>query len=417
MRRIPFFSLAMAFILTGCGVHGRIDSLAGSGATVTLGLPYEDTPMHEMPSVVAGDTLEVEDMRSGETIIMKAVRDEDGEMVATDVINAAMVTARFRNVAERGGTVDIKFNISAPKSILDSDWQLRFTPKLIFENDSVFLERIFVTGEGFRRKQLRGYRRYERYLSGIIEDSSAFIWKRELAIFLSRSENNSELYRKVARDHYTDKLRKGINDRKILRKDIMFDRLVREPFCSSQLRLDTVYAKNSGDLVYEYVQTLTLDYTVRKFKLMMDADIHGIGEKLFSLPQSGPLTYYISSLSTLAVDVPQRENDSLYVNALNHLRCRRYRMAITDLAPYADFNAALAYAALNYNRKALEVLSGLEKQPKVDYLTALLLCRTGDELKALDCYRKACGADRSFIHRGNLDPEIRNLKNKYNLKD
>ena len=34
-------------------------------------------------------------------IIMNAVRDEDGNMVATDVLEAASVTARFRNVAER----------------------------------------------------------------------------------------------------------------------------------------------------------------------------------------------------------------------------------------------------------------------------------------------------------------------------
>lgn len=410
--------VAVVLAVSACSAASKLRKIEANGSHVGVSLP-NDTPVRQIenPSFRAGTAeLGLEDDK-GLFTVMNAVKDENGEFVAQDEIAPAIKIETFRNVAERGGTVDIKFNITAPRSILDSDWQLRFTPKLIFENDSVFLERIFVTGEKFRRKQLRGYRRYERYLSGIIEDSSAFVWKRELAIFLSRSENPSELYRKVARDHYTDKLRKGINDRKILRKDIMFDRLVREPFCSSQLRLDTVYSKDSGDLVYEYVQTLTLDYTVRKFKLMLEADIHGIGEKLCSLPQSGPLTYYISSLSTLAVDVPQRENDSLYVNALNHLRCRRYRLAITHLAQYADFNAALAYAALNYNRKALDVLSALERQPKVEYLTALLLCRTGDELKALDCYGKACGADRSFIHRGNLDPEIRNLKNKYNLKD
>lgn len=409
---------AVIFVISACSTGSKLRKIESDRSHAGISLP-NDTPVRQLenPSFKTGTAeLGLEDNDS-HVMVMNAVKDENGEFVAQDEIAPAIKIETFRNVAERGGTVDIKFNITAPKSILDSDWQLRFTPKLVFDNDSILLERIFVTGEKFRRRQLRGYNRYERYLSGIIDDPSVFVWKRELAIFLSRSENQSELYRSVARDHYTDKLRKGINDRKILRKDIMFDRMVREPFCSSQLRLDTVYTKDSGDLIYEYVQTLTLDYTVRKFKLMMDADIHGIGEKLCSLPQSGPLTYYISSLSTLAVDVPQRENDSLYMNALNHLRCRRYRMAITHLAPYADFNAALAYAALNYNRKALEVLSALEKQPKVEYLTALLLCRTGDELKALDCYSKACGADRSFIHRGNLDPEIRNLKNKYNLKD
>ena len=56
-------------------------------------------------------------------IIMNAVRDEDGNMVATDVLEAASVTARFRNVAERGGmcqslcqNVPIFPSISAPIS-------------------------------------------------------------------------------------------------------------------------------------------------------------------------------------------------------------------------------------------------------------------------------------------------------------
>ena len=52
-----------------------------------------------------------------EFIIMKAVKDENGEMVATDVINAAVVEARFRNVAERHGKVDIEFQIRVPQDM------------------------------------------------------------------------------------------------------------------------------------------------------------------------------------------------------------------------------------------------------------------------------------------------------------
>lgn len=409
--------IAATVLLVSCSTSSKIRKIEAEGSHAGVSLP-NDVPVKQLgnPSM-RGGSMEVGVDNDRHIMVMNAVKDENGEFVAQDEIAPAIKIETFRNVAERGGTVDIKFNITAPGSILDSRWQVRFTPRLIFDNDSLSLERIFVTGEKFREEQLRSYGRYERYLSSIEDDPSVFVWKRELAIFLSRRGTGSELYRKVATDHYTDKIRKSINDRKILRKEEMFDKLVREPFCRSDLRLDTVYVASSGDMTYEYVQTLALDPSVRKFKLYMSADIHGIGEKIHSLPQSGPLTYYVSSLSTLAADVPEREGDSLYVNALNHLKCRRYRMAIATLALYADFNAALAYTALNYNLKALEVLAGLERQPKVEYLTALLLCRTGDDLKALDSYNKACSADRSFIHRGNLDPEIRNLKNKYNLND
>ena len=48
----------------------------------------------------------------GEVLIMDAVKDdESGEMVITDRIKAVVVEAKFRNVAERNGFVDIAFDI------------------------------------------------------------------------------------------------------------------------------------------------------------------------------------------------------------------------------------------------------------------------------------------------------------------
>ena len=54
-------------------------------------------------------------------IIMNAIKDtETGEMVATDVISASKVTARFRNVAERAGYVSIGFDVTVPSAMSDS---------------------------------------------------------------------------------------------------------------------------------------------------------------------------------------------------------------------------------------------------------------------------------------------------------
>jgi hypothetical protein len=92
-----------------------------------------------------------------EVLIMKAVKDEEGEMVATDVISAAMVTARFRNVAERHGKVDLRFRIIVPATMRDSKWQLRFFPDLYMLGDTVSLDPVIITGLDYRRAQLRGY--------------------------------------------------------------------------------------------------------------------------------------------------------------------------------------------------------------------------------------------------------------------
>ena len=62
---------------------------------------------------------------SDEPLIMNAIRDDEtGEMVATDIINASRVVARFRNVAERGGLVSVSFDVIVPERMKDSRYQL-----------------------------------------------------------------------------------------------------------------------------------------------------------------------------------------------------------------------------------------------------------------------------------------------------
>lgn len=642
MRRIPFFSLAMVFILTGCGVHGRIDSLAGSGATVTLGLPYEDTSMHEMPSVVAGDTLEVEDMRSGETIIMKAVRDEDGEMVATDVINAAMVTARFRNVAERHGKVDLRFRISVPQSMQDSKWQLRFYPDMYMLGDTVSLEPVIITGLGYRKAQLRGYEQYQKFLDSIISDESLLVNVNQLEIFLKRnlpqlyafkSDStfvNDELFysyygvtEQEAVVHYTNRFKVWNNDRKKSLVGKKYEKYVKVPITTEGIRLDTVLRAVNGDFVYEYVQTVNARPGLKKAEISLDGDIYEEDKRIYSIPDSPSLTFYISSLSTLVdatekyittviersveantacyidfsagrsdvdrtlgdnaseigrieanlhslafnedlsldsivvtasaspegsfqsnsmlssrrsasvasyfkrymhslsdslqrqshytigmeeddfsrkipeIDFISRSNpenwrmldaivrsdevlsdsdkgkyyeisleadpdarerrlqsqpfykyfrqvlyprlrtvcfdfylhrrgmekdtvhttvlDTAYMRGVQAIRDRDYATAVTILRPYRDYNTAIAYCSMDYNASALDILKDLDKTPQVNYMMSLINARRGNYSAAVSLYLESCRQDKSYIHRGNLDPEISELIRKYGL--
>ena len=48
-------------------------------------------------------------------------------------------------------------------------------------------------------------------------------------------------------------------------------------------------------------------------------------------------------------------------------------------------------------------------------MLALVYARQGDDRKAVDCYRRACALNGSFVHRGNLDPEISALIRNYGL--
>ena len=137
------------------------------------------------------DTLVVRDDDGREFIIMKAVKDENGEMVATDVISAAVVEARFRNVAERRGRVDIEFQIRVPKDMQDDKWQLRFRPQMHILSDTLNLEQVIITGTKYRKAQLRGYQQYEKYLASIVTDSTRFINMRLLELFIQRNIGQS----------------------------------------------------------------------------------------------------------------------------------------------------------------------------------------------------------------------------------
>ena len=48
---------------------------------------------------------------------------------------------------------------------------------------------------------------------------------------------------------------------------------------------------------------------------------------------------------------------------------------------------------------------------------ALLYAREGDDQQAVQHYLDACGQDRSYVSRGNLDPEISALIRKYALNE
>jgi tetratricopeptide (TPR) repeat protein len=107
--------------------------------------------------------------------------------------------------------------------------------------------------------------------------------------------------------------------------------------------------------------------------------------------------------------------DSIYMQGLQAIRDREYERAVTLLRPYRDYNTAVAFCALDYNASALAVLEPMERTDKVLYLLAILYSRRGDDRRAVESYLKACRLNPSFIHRGNLDPEIAALIRRYGL--
>lgn len=643
MRHGSTISLAIACVLAGCAVHGKLDTIQRGSPGVTLSLPYDDTPAFSQVSEAVRDTIAVGETPQDEIIIMKAVKDEGGEMVATDVIDAAMVTARFRNVAERHGKVDLRFRIIVPAVMRDSKWQLRFYPDLFMLGDTVALDPVIITGTDYRKEQLRGYQQYERFLKSIVTDETLLIHSYQLEVFLKRNlpaiyafksdstfvsdERFYSYYGVTERDaveHYTDRFKVWRNDRKKSMIDKKFRKYVKVPIVREGLRLDTVIRSASGDFIYDYVQTIPVRPALRKAEIALSGQIFEQDKVIYSVPEIPPLTYYISSLSTL-VDASDRyvsrvierkveantacyiafavgrsevdrklgdneeeigrieqnlvslarneafyldsivvtasaspegsfssnaflterrstavasyfqsflkgvydtldggrhyllgadaeearflasgpprihfisrnnpenwrmldaivrsddqltpqdkqsywelaaigdpdvreqrmhalpsylyirqnlyprlrtvkfdfylhrrgmekdtlhttELDTVYMRGIQAIRDREYKTAVALLRPYHDYNTALAYCSLDYNASALEILRGLDPTPQVNYMLAIVHSRMGWGREAAEYFRRSCEADPSFLHRGNLDPEISALIRNY----
>ena len=630
-------------IASSCGTQKKVRNLHLNAAKATLALAQEQDfiPDIRREMVAKRDTFTVKD-GDREILIMKAIKDENGEMVAHDVLDAAVVTARFRNVAERHGKVDIEFQVIVPQSMQDSKWQLRFYPEMFIMQDSIRLAPVIITGNDYRRAQLKGYQQYERFLASIVTDSTKFINYHLLEIFLQRNipqlyafktdsttvsdEQFASVYgvtEQQAVEHYTNSIAKRYNSRKMARRERMYRRYVKVPIVTEGLKLDTVLQSVNGDFIYHYTQTIQTRPKLRKVDVILSGDIYESDQRIYTIPRSEPLTFYISSLSTFVdnreryltkvierrveantacyieftsgsstidekmgnnpgeiarikknlislmnnevfdldsiivtssaspegsssfndrlsrkrsesigdyfscwmkhyqdsldaergfevdelgnvivrertsipmtgrsngenwrmldrliekdtvltaeqkleygelqeikdIDIRERRMqgkpwykhvrerlyprlrtvrfdfhlhrkgmvkdtvhttvlDSVYMDGVQAIRDRDYERALTLLRPYGDYNTAIAYLCMDYNASAMQILERLEKTAQVNYMLAVLYSRRGEEQKAVECYVRSCSQDPTYVHRGNLDPEISVLIKRYGL--
>ena len=624
--RLP---ILLCVCLCACAPVRKMESVR-SGAYVPGLALAEDVHTPDVPvERLVSDTMMIKDADGRDLIIMKAVRDENGDMVASDVIAPSVVVASFRNVAERLGKVDLRFDINVPSDLTDSRWQLRLSPVMHIMGETVALDPVFITGNRYRAAQLRGYERYARFIDGIVTDSTLFIRKNELELFLRRNLPDLYAFREdssrvsdeqwssafgvtgeEAVEHYTDHFRKRMNARKASRKDKMFRRYVKAPIRTEALRLDTVVVAESGDITYAYVQTINTRPGLRKVEIELEGGVFEEDRELCKLPSPGMLTFYISSLSSfaedrerfltkvvsrrveantscyiefdagkaeirenlgenasemgrikqnildileddkfdldsvvitafaspegaaasnrdlalrragaasaffsdyttflidslcMAGDIPRvdfvshgggenwrlfgtlvesdtlvppadletirekmeiadfdlreaslrqlgcyahlRDNiyprlrmvrfdfhlhrkgmvkdtihttipDTVYRAGVQALKDRDYEHALELLLPYRDYNTAIAFVSLGRNHNAMDILLKLDRTPQVEYMLALLYSRYGDDRNAVQHFLNACSADRNYVFRGSLDPEIAILINHYNL--
>lgn len=646
-KTIAALSAALVLSIASCSTQNKLQRLKRQTVSAQIALTDDKKIPESMPrDIPEHDTLVIRNIDGRDMIIMRAIKDDDGQTVANQVLEAARVTARFRNVAERHGKVDLEFQIIVPSELQDSKWQLRYNPTMYIMQDSVSLDKVIITGRDYRRRQLKGYQQYQRFLDRIISDSSKLIHMEALEIFIRR--NIPQLYafrndtsfvsdeafnsvfgvsERMAIDHYTDKFACRLNNYRIASKERMYRKYVKAPILTDGIRLDTVITGENGEIIYNYIQTIITRPGLKKAGIVLRGALFEQDHELCRLGDSEMLNFYISSLSAFVddrekyitevierkvethssydiaftsggseiktglsenatriseiranlhrlllddnfeldsvivtasaspegrfpynealsrkrgknvaafferymleqIDSVNRERgirlnldtefndkeevlkpipfngraiaedwegldnlvetdslmtpawkkaysdlrgirdpdlresrmkegkwyaymrselypmlrkvrfqfhlhrrgmtkdtvqttilDTAYMKGVQAIKDRDYSKAVELLMPYADYNTAVAYCALDRNMNALGILKQCEKTAQVNYMLALLYSREGDDRQAVEYYLRSCSQNPQYVHRGNLDPEISKLIKSYRLEE
>ena len=311
-------ALTALLLVASCSTQRKLKAIRSGNPSASLVLGKDMYVPEVKEARVLRDTLKIKDESGQELLLMKAIRDEaTGDMVATETLDAAKITARFRNIAERHGKVDLSFAIIVPAAMQDSKWQLRFYPDMYILGDVERLDPVMITGNAYEKARLKGYQQYNRLLARIVSDTTRFVNVKALEIFLRRNIPQLYAYKtdstyvsdeqfytmygvseQEAVEHYTNKIARSLNDRRKRKAEDMYRKYVHIE--NEPIRLDTVMRGANGDFIYNYVQTISTRPRLRKVDITLSGEIYEGGDKLYQIPESSPLTFYISSVSGLA---------------------------------------------------------------------------------------------------------------------
>ena len=623
MKKYTLYSAlsAAAAIAVSCSAIVRMDvkELQKHSTLPTIALPADERMYTEAygksinRDVDITDTSAIIGPEGRKGYLVRAFRDSSGTLHMSEPLNEVVITARFKNIPERNGTVRLAFEVNVPSSMLNRKWQVRLEPHAVLFDDTLNLEAVHITGDQYRERQIRGYELYNRFLASIITDSSLLIHAGRLEIFINRhipqiaALKNDTAYidpdsirgqygitRSQAKEHFMKRLVIRYNDRKKRQIEDKFRQFVKDPYTTENIRLDTIMNNYECKFVYLYKENLKTRPKLRKIDICLSGGIYFQGERLYDIPISAPLTFYVSSFSSMTEDItryvravierkvelttsaainfkagkadidtsymdnhaelqyiqsiisdllssgeyladsliitascspegsfgfnsklarkraasiagfldgndfqlierhipenwerlygllradcliddlsgiiqlcgessPDRreyllsthpeysyikeqlypilrevefqfclhrknmvkdtihttEIDTIYSAGVQAIKDRDYGKAVRLLGSYRDINSALAFLAMDYNASAMNILEELPVSGKRDYLLAVVHSRNGNEKKAVEYFLSAVNQERSLRFRGNLDPEISRLIDKYKIQ-
>lgn len=94
-----------------------------------------------------------------------------GEYITQMELSEITVVAKSKQVAERNGKINLDFIVTVPGELISNKWQVQLTPVAYKSADTLYLDRIFLSGADFAKMQRKGYMRYQAFMNSIIPDS------------------------------------------------------------------------------------------------------------------------------------------------------------------------------------------------------------------------------------------------------
>ncbi len=307
---IRFVGTVALGLLTVCVLMECRSGLRGDNQS-RLRVTIADAPGNVDMSLTEGnrDRLTTVSAEDEELVLNAEVTESGGEIMAQGKLSPLTVTALHRNIAERGGKVRLSFDMRVSRELLAKDRQLRVVPKLMMDEDTMLMDRIFVTGAAYRAEQLKGYERYNKYFASIIPDSvdflKAFGYLGLLKYFTQRNIEDRPrgefgVTEPEAIDYYIKHYLVRLNRRRKDRLEEVFRKCVKDPIDRLGIRLDTVLRDPSGGLTYRYVQDLPATRDMRRLRMCFAGSVHSYGNTLYRFNAPDTLTWYVSSLTQMA---------------------------------------------------------------------------------------------------------------------
>lgn len=177
------------------------------------------------------------------------------------------------------------------------------------------------------------------------------------------------------------------------------------------IRKDSVIKDKSGILAI--CRTDSPD--IRESILSRHSEYRYIKDNLYPALREVQFDFHLHRRGMIKDTIHTSEPDTVYYAGLQAIRDRDFKKAVQYLGNYKDLNSAVAFLAMDYNASAMQILEDLPASGKRDYLLAIAHSRNGNERKAVECFVNSVSQDPSMAFRGNLDPEISRLIEKYNL--